>query len=258
MKKCFSKKTEYCGLLKNETDFYKDRNICKTCVKIKDQERRKNKEENGICFKCPNKSYNKNKYCKQCLLKYRKYNNIQKQKIKKIYDEWMKNKKCEHKTNRCVHTLELDHVNKNSKITELTRFKYWSHKPVELYIKELNKCRVLCVYHHRLHTHGKHIIYTDRTERNYNFLRLYINNVYKDKCVDCDRCVCTIESERLCDFDWDHISNEKNYEISKLIYHGYSLDTLKKELLLCEFVCVDCHKYRTLKRNHNKRQKILL
>lgn len=47
-------------------------------------------------------------------------------------------------------------------------------------------------------------------------------------------------------FDFDHISNVKNFEISTGIHSArISLSKLIAEIALCELVCANCHRIRT-------------
>ncbi len=47
--------------------------------------------------------------------------------------------------------------------------------------------------------------------------------------------------------DFDHIGEEKNKEINKLINAGNS-KKLREEIALCELVCSNCHRFRTQRR----------
>lgn len=59
--------------------------------------------------------------------------------------------------------------------------------------------------------------------------------------------------------DFDHIKQEdKKYNISVLIHKGISLDTIKKEMEICQVLCANCHRRKTSKERQTRKYKWLL
>ena len=54
-------------------------------------------------------------------------------------------------------------------------------------------------------------------------------------------------------FDFDHISGEKKYDLSKLIQQGASITLMQCEIDKCEVRCANCHRIR----HNNERVKSL-
>jgi len=47
--------------------------------------------------------------------------------------------------------------------------------------------------------------------------------------------------------DFDHL-RDKKYSLRLMVQHGYSLNTIRKEIEKCEIVCSNCHRARTHQR----------
>lgn len=70
---------------------------------------------------------------------------------------------------------------------------------------------------------------------------LTLRELKKDKpCADCG-----IVYDPVC-MDWDHIVEGKSLNLSKM--NSYSMDRVLAEIALCELVCSNCHRLRTLNR----------
>ena len=52
---------------------------------------------------------------------------------------------------------------------------------------------------------------------------------------------------------FDHVRGRKKLEISRMVSEGYSIEAIKKELLLCDVVCSNCHMRREQKRRGSSR-----
>lgn len=69
----------------------------------------------------------------------------------------------------------------------------------------------------------------------------FVWNYYSSHpCVDCG------ESDPLL-LDFDHISDNKLANVSKLVHNTRSLKVIQKEIDKCEVVCANCHRRRTAK-----------
>jgi hypothetical protein len=66
------------------------------------------------------------------------------------------------------------------------------------------------------------------------------------KCKDCGNSDIRV-------LEFDHVADNKSYNIAILIAKGYGLVTLNKEVEKCEVVCANCHKIRTDEKNNSYR-----
>lgn len=57
--------------------------------------------------------------------------------------------------------------------------------------------------------------------------------------------------------DFDHVNGKKLGNLSEMVNHGASLDTLVQEILKCEVVCANCHRIRTYLRRGRKESAML-
>lgn len=63
-------------------------------------------------------------------------------------------------------------------------------------------------------------------------------------CVDCN---CKFHPVAM---DFDHISQDKEAEIARLVNNGCSIERIAREIAKCELVCANCHRVRTWSRQH--------
>ena len=52
--------------------------------------------------------------------------------------------------------------------------------------------------------------------------------------------------------DFDHINNDKKFNISEFKSHTLGFNVVKKEIKKCEIVCSNCHRIRTANRKRLK------
>lgn len=48
--------------------------------------------------------------------------------------------------------------------------------------------------------------------------------------------------------DFDHITDNKKYNVSNMIRKRFSIEKIKNEIQKCELVCSNCHRLRTFKK----------
>lgn len=68
----------------------------------------------------------------------------------------------------------------------------------------------------------------------------YIIEQLSSGCVDCGE-------KDIIVLEFDHVSDIKEYNIAVMINHGYSVNTIAKELAKCEVRCANCHRRKTAK-----------
>jgi hypothetical protein len=78
-----------------------------------------------------------------------------------------------------------------------------------------------------------------------------LNYLSSKKCIDCDTSDIRV-------LEFDHTSDDKDYNVATLVSQGYGLATLEKEVAKCDVVCANCHKIRTDKQNNSYRHQYYL
>jgi hypothetical protein len=74
-------------------------------------------------------------------------------------------------------------------------------------------------------------------------IRTHINTHLKaNPCVDCG------ETDPII-LEFDHITNDKHFNISDAVRHGYSMKKLIAEIAKCEVRCANCHRKKTYERS---------
>lgn len=120
--------------------------------------------------------------------------------------------------------------------------------------REINKCELVCINCHRRRT------FVRKMKRGGGFIgkrvprmASLIVRAYKRRsvCLDCE--------QRFPYFvlDFDHLRN-KQIALSRLVFRGLSVATMRNELAKCDLVCAMCHKRRTVSRRVAAGDKVLL
>lgn len=77
--------------------------------------------------------------------------------------------------------------------------------------------------------------------------REFVNSFLSQrKCADCGEDDIEI-------LTFDHVTGEKKGNISNLVSGGYSIETIRKEISVCEVVCFNCHMRREQRRRGTTR-----
>ena len=142
--------------------------------------------------------------------------------------------------------LEFDHLDRKTKIGGIARLN--SSKKI---LAEVGKTRILCLWHHRLHTKAQ--IGSTLATPNRDFIdgiKLAIG-----QCQVCNRMV---TPETTCCFDFDHIEpSEKIKNVSQMIGTHGNFDRIIDEISKCIFACCYCHRKRTAQQfNYPQHHKI--
>ena len=75
-----------------------------------------------------------------------------------------------------------------------------------------------------------------------NRIRVYINTHLKaNPCVDCGETNTIV-------LEFDHIGNNKQFNISDATRHGYGMAKVEAEIAKCEVRCANCHRKKTYER----------
>jgi len=73
-------------------------------------------------------------------------------------------------------------------------------------------------------------------------VRVYINTHLKaNPCVDCGETNIIV-------LEFDHIGDDKQFNISDAVRHGYGMAKIEAEIAKCEVRCANCHRKKTYER----------
>ena len=92
----------------------------------------------------------------------------------------------------------------------------------------------------------KHISYVNNVKKKISNFILHFKQ--KSECLDCG--FKGVEYPEVLDFD--HINNDKKFNISEFKSHTLGFNVVKKEIKKCEIVCSNCHRIRTANRKRLK------
>lgn len=77
--------------------------------------------------------------------------------------------------------------------------------------------------------------------------KFYVDQIKTKPCLDCGRTF-----DPVC-MDFDHLSDNKDTEVSKMVGKGASIEKIQAEIDKCELVCACCHRLRTKRRSAERR-----
>ena len=83
-----------------------------------------------------------------------------------------------------------------------------------------------------------------RNKRNKN-IRLWYRNLKNNPCTDCNKIF------HFSAMHYDHIEDNKIFNVANLIVRGFKRETIQNEIDKCELVCANCHALRTYTRYEN-------
>ncbi len=155
--------------------------------------------------------------------------------------------------------FEFDHLSQEKKLFPVSQWVNHYKYTEEDLVDEISKCRILCCFHHHLHSlnqqnekrnnksdYSKTISAGERrkkVEEKIECLRkLKVDPERFGKCEICKRPVLERETHG---FDFDHIDpNEKHREISKLLGCSWE-NSILPEIDKCRLLCANCHRIHT-------------
>ncbi len=160
---------------------------------------------------------------------------------------------------------EFDHILPNEKSFCVSDW-YKTAKCEQDLCDEIAKCRILCRFHHRIHSQNQHNekkkkrVYSEKCKvvqlrkivrKNKEKLRKLKLDI--GKCETCQRPVLEAETPG---FEFDHIDRvTKHYEISFLVCKGYAWENnILPEIDKCRLVCAICHVMHTQEQNKDEKR----
>ena len=172
---------------------------------------------------------------------------------RQLYLDWKRSRTCE-MCGTSEH-IEADHIDPTKKVKSCSQYSYWANRGgVEQLQLELNKCRAICIFCHRVHSRRQRQLSKCKTRQQ---KREYVNAI-KRSIGACKLCARPIRSEEeLSAFDFDHIDqSEYKDRICKMV-QNYALKEfyacIDREISRCRLICCMCHKSHTDHQRQAKR-----
>ena len=191
--------------------------------------------------------------CRASVSKLQRKKTTKKGKCKQVWVEWKKDKSCE-LCNYKGDNIEADHrPDRGKKIHNCGDYAFWSWNGGVLALEaELQKCRPLCRFCHRLVSQQER-----GTLKHPTMLKkkAYVDKI-KLKIGECQLCKRKVLQDQCCAFDFDHIDAKlKQDGICKMVI-SYSLKRFKQcidlEIAKCRLICCMCHRDHTRKQRREK------
>lgn len=166
-------------------------------------------------------------------------------KCRGVYQTWKDNHSCENCGICDPRLIEADHQAEFKKVHRCGNYNWWAcNGGVEALQAELDKCKPLCRFCHRLKSQAERKKETQPSR----LAKRQIINVEKLKrgaCLTCKREV-TLENAQA--FDFDHVNPEtKRIKVAKMVYKSWDYFNAhaKEEMRNCNLLCTNCHKIKT-------------
>ena len=163
---------------------------------------------------------------------------------------------------KCTDILDFDHLDRSKKrflISQWYRLSKYDEQDLE---DEITNTRILCAYHHRIHTQHQWDARSDLPNMSAhamykkNFTKMKkdkLHNIKMEigKCAICEK---RVDEKECCAFDFDHLDiYEKHQPISRM-YYGYKWERVLSEIQKCRLLCCNCHRKETLKQRKTRRE----
>ena len=165
-------------------------------------------------------------------------------KCRALFRKWKENHSCQNCRIRDSRLIEADH--QSDKVHKCSDYQWWAcNGGVEALKAELDKCKPLCNFCHRLKSQAER----KKQKQPSNIAKQKIITAEKLKRGSCLTCTREVTLENAQAFDFDHRNPEtKRMNVSKMVYkswdyfNAHCLNEMKK----CNLLCVSCHKIKTL------------
>ncbi len=161
--------------------------------------------------------------------------------------------------------FDFDHILPKEKSFQVSKWYTTAKYNEQDLVNEISKCRILCRFHHRIHTQNQHNekkktrVYSEKCEtvRQGKVIRKNKEKLCKLK-LDigkCEMCQREVLSKETPGFDFDHIDRvTKHHCISVMVYKGYAWEnTILPEIEKCRLLCAICHVMHTQEQNGSLR-----
>ncbi|ACH62143.1 hypothetical protein MYRNA_144 [Mycobacterium phage Myrna] len=96
----------------------------------------------------------------------------------------------------------------------------------------------------RAHYYANKQPYLDRAKAQRTAMSVWARQLKSGPCTDCGG---TFHHFQM---DWDHIGDDKEFDVGKAVRIGYGKKRILAEIAKCELVCANCHRLRTWRRLH--------
>ncbi len=168
--------------------------------------------------------------------------------------QWKREYGCDKKE---IAIIEFDHLPEYEKTFTISQWPGLRKYNENDLTNEISKCRVLCRFHHKIHSitelrsSTKKKEYSEipetvrsRKRKHENRKKIMELKVNIGECAMCERKV--IEAETA-GYDFDHLDGQIKYErIANLVRDGYSWkNTILPEIEKCRLICANCHAKHT-------------
>ena len=190
--------------------------------------------------------------CRAISSKSRTSKNSKRGKCKQVWFDWKKEKSCE----LCGYkgdNIEADH-RVGQKIYSCGSYAWWAnHGGIPALEAELEKCRPLCTFCHRLVSQQERGVLKQKSIIK---KKAYVHAI-KLRIGECQVCKRKLKKEEeCCAFDFDHIDAKlKQSRIARMV-SSYSLkrffQCIDLEVSKCRLLCANCHADHTRKQRREK------
>ena len=159
-----------------------------------------------------------------------------------VWFEWKQSHVCQHcGAQECI---EADHT--GVKKRACSDYTWWScHGGVEALKAELNTCRPLCRFCHRVHSQNQRGV----DKRPYMVKKRTHVNAIKLQIGECQVCKRKVQDGICCGFDFDHVDERTKTENIGTMVASYALKKFKflidDEVKKCRLLCCNCHMKHT-------------
>jgi len=167
--------------------------------------------------------------------------------------------------------FEFDHITPQEKSFKMSEWVNHHKKTEQDLIDEISKCRILCSFHHHLHSQNQQTekkknksdysetigVVQNRKRKRENYDKLTELKLDPERFGKCEMCKRGVLPGEISGFDFDHKNpTEKHHGISKLASRGFSWEkTILPEIDKCRLLCTNCHRLHTQKQQMQSNSK---
>ncbi len=144
--------------------------------------------------------------------------------------------------------IEFDHIDPKEKKFQISRWVTKHSDDENVLVNEMNKCRLLCKFHHRIHSE------TQRKKKEYSNYPISQGNKYREQnkikllqkkleIGECSECCRKVTEKETQGFDFDHLDTYPKFRaIASMVDEKYSWNkSILPEIEKCRLICANCH-----------------